>query len=40
MKCSKILATIAYASLFAADEKIIGEYGTITIKKVNNTERT
>lgn len=39
MKCSKILATIAFASLFAAssfaaDEEIIGKYGAITIKKV------
>ena len=41
MKCSKILATIAFASLFAAssfaaDEEIIGKYGAITIKKVKN----
>ena len=39
MKSSKILATIAFASLFAAssfaaDEEIIGKYGAITIKKV------
>ena len=48
MKCSKILATIAFASLFAvssfaADEEIIGEYGAIKIKKVKNdagVERT
>jgi hypothetical protein len=48
MKCSKILATIAFASLFAAssfaaDEEIIGKYGAITIKKVKNdagVERT
>ena len=48
MKCSKILATIAFASLFAAssfaaDEEIIGKYGAITIKKVKNSagvERT
>ena len=48
MKCSKILAVVAMASLFAAssfaaDEEIIGEYGAITIKKVKNSagvERT
>ena len=48
MKCSKILATIAIASFFAAnsfaaEEQIIGEYGAITIKKVTNNagvERT
>ena len=39
MKSSKILATIAIASLFAAssyaaDEEIIAKYGAITIKKV------
>ena len=39
MKSSKILATIAFASLFAANsfaasEEIIGEYGAIKIKKV------
>ena len=44
MKCSKILATIAFASLFAAssfaaDEEIIGKYGAITIKKVTVKDR-
>ena len=40
MKCSKILATVAFASLFAANSfaadegEIIGKYGAITIKKV------
>ena len=43
MKCSKILATVAFASLFAAssfaaDEEIIGKYGAITIKKVKNND--
>ena len=48
MNCSKILATVAIASLFAAssyaaDEEIIAKYGAITIKKVKNSagvERT
>lgn len=39
MKCSKILATVAFASLFAASsfaatEEVLAEYGAITIKKV------
>lgn len=43
MKCSKILAPIAIASIFAASsfaatEEVLAEYGAITIKKVTYTE--
>ena len=42
MNCSKILAVVAMASLFAAssfaaDDGVIGKYGAITIKKVKNS---
>lgn len=42
MKCSKILAPIAIASIFAASsfaaDGVIATYGAITIKKVTYTE--
>ena len=45
MKSSKLLATIAFASLFAASsfaadkEEVIAQYGAITIKKVTVTQK-